>query len=144
MSGAGRYLKEKNPGVRVVCADPEGSILKEYFETKKIGDARPYLIEGIGEDIIPETIHFQYFDEVRSVGDREAIDITRRLSREEGILIGTSGGAAIVVACQVAREAPAGSLIVVIIPDSGERYLSKVHNDAWMRDQGLLSAHEGS
>ncbi len=141
MSGTGRYLKEMNPNVKVICADPEGSILKEYFLTKKIGEARPYLIEGIGEDIIPTTIHFQYFDEIRSVNDREAIDVTRRLSREEGILIGTSGGAAVVVACQVARETPAGSVIVVILPDSGERYLSKVHNDAWMQDQGLLSAN---
>jgi cystathionine beta-synthase len=141
MSGTGRYLKEQNPNVRVVCADPEGSILKQYFETKTMGDARPYLIEGIGEDIIPGTIHFQYFDEVRSVSDREAILITRRASREEGILTGTSGGAALVVACQVAREAPKGSVIVVMIPDLGERYLSKVHNDEWVQEQGLLSAN---
>ncbi|MFN0152574.1 MAG: pyridoxal-phosphate dependent enzyme [bacterium] len=141
MSGTGRYLKEMNPNVKVICADPEGSILKEYFLTKNIGEARPYLIEGIGEDIIPTTVHFQYFDEIRSINDREAIDITRRLSREEGILIGTSGGAAVVAACQVARETSADAVIVVILPDSGERYLSKVHNDAWMQDQGLLSAN---
>jgi cystathionine beta-synthase len=129
-----------NPKVKVIGADPEGSILKEYFEKKTMGEARPYLIEGIGEDIIPGSVLFEYFDEFRSVNDREAIDITRRCSREEGILIGTSGGAALVVGCQVAREAPAGSIIVVILPDSGERYLTKVHNDAWMQDQGLLPA----
>jgi cystathionine beta-synthase len=140
MSGTGQYLKQMNPNVKVIGADPEGSILKEYFEKKTVGEARPYLIEGIGEDIIPGSVLFQYFDEFRSVNDREAIDITRRCSREEGILIGTSGGAALVVACQLAREAPAGSIIVVILPDSGERYLTKVHNDAWMQDQGLLPA----
>lgn len=144
MSGCGRYLKEQNPNVKIVCADPEGSILKEYFETKKIGEARPYLIEGIGEDIIPATVHFQYFDEIRKVTDRAALLMTRRASREEGILTGSSGGAALVVACEVAREAPAGTLIVVILPDSGERYLSKVHSDAWMQEQGLLSAQSVS
>ncbi len=140
MSGCGRYLKEKNPKIRVICADPEGSILKEYFTTKRIIEARPYAIEGIGEDIIPTTVHFQYFDEIRTVTDKDAFVMTRRLSREEAILSGSSAGAAAVVACQVAREAPAGSLIVVILPDSGERYLSKVHNDAWMQDQGFLDA----
>jgi cystathionine beta-synthase len=138
MSGCARYLKEKNQKVRVIGADPEGSILKEYFDTKRIGEARPYAIEGIGEDIIPTTIHFQYFDEIRTVSDKDALAMTRRLSREEGILSGSSAGAALVVATQVAREAPAGSLIVVILPDTGERYLSKVHNDAWMQEQGFL------
>jgi cystathionine beta-synthase len=140
MSGCARYLKEKNPKVRVVCADPEGSILKEYFETKRVGEPRPYLIEGIGEDMIPTTIHFQYFDEVRSVSDSEAMSIARRLAREEGILSGSSAGAALVAACQVVHEAPKGSLVVVILPDIGDRYLSKVHNDAWMQEQGLLTA----
>lgn len=140
MSGCGRYLKEKNPKVRVICADPEGSILKEYFETKRMAEPRPYLIEGIGEDMIPTTVHFQYFDEVRSVSDRAAMSITRRLAREEGILSGSSAGAALVVACDVVHEAPKGSLVVVILPDIGDRYLSKVHNDAWMQEQGLLTA----
>jgi cystathionine beta-synthase len=139
MSGCGRFLKEKNPRVRVICADPEGSILKEYFETKRIGEPRPYLIEGIGEDMIPTTVHFQYFDEIRTVPDREAIALTRRLAREEGILSGSSAGAALVAACQVVHEAPKGSLVVVILPDTGDRYLSKVHNDAWMQEQGLLT-----
>lgn len=139
MSGCGRYLKEQNPKVRIICADPEGSILKEYFQTQRMTEPRPYLIEGIGEDMIPTTVHFQYFDEVRSVSDRDAISATRRLAREEGILSGTSAGAALVVACQVAREAPKGSLIVVILPDIGDRYLSKVHNDAWLQEQGLLT-----
>lgn len=140
MSGCGRYLKEKNPKIKVICADPEGSILKQYHETGTMGEPRPYAIEGIGEDMIPTTVHFQYFDEIRTVADRDALNITRRLSREEGILSGSSAGAALIVARQVAHEAPPGSVIVVILPDTGERYLSKVHNDAWMQEQGFLEA----
>lgn len=138
MSGTARFLKEKKPSVKVIGADPDGSILREYFLTGKMGEARPYAIEGIGEDIIPSTTHFQYFDEIRTVSDKDAMNLTRRLSREEGILCGSSSGAALVAACEVAREASPGSLVVVILPDTGERYLSKVHNDAWMQEQGFL------
>jgi cystathionine beta-synthase len=141
ISGAGRYLKEKNPKIQIVGADPAGSILCEYFYTGKMGHARTYKTEGIGEDIIPGTTHFQYIDRVITHNDHEAYNWARRVSREEGLLIGSSGGAAVAVALKVAEELDERQLLVVLLPDTGERYLSKAHSDAWMRDNRLLDAH---
>jgi cystathionine beta-synthase len=124
-----------------VGADPAGSILCEYFYTGKMGHARTYKTEGIGEDIIPGTTHFQYIDRVLTHNDHEAYNWARRVSREEGLLIGSSGGAAVAVALKVAEELDEGKLLVVLLPDTGERYLSKVHSDAWMRDNRLLDTH---
>ena len=138
ISGTGRYLKEKNPKVQVIGADPVGSILKAYHETGKIGEARTYKIEGVGEDFIPSATDFSIIDRVLSCGDREGLNTTRRLAREEAIFTGGSGGMAMWVALQVARELGPDRLLVVLLPDTGERYLSKVHNDAWMRDNHLL------
>jgi cystathionine beta-synthase len=138
ISGIARFLKEKNPKIRAVGADPAGSIIKGYYDTGKIGEAKSYLVEGIGEDIIPGTCHFQYLDEIITVTDRPALNMARRVSREEGILCGGSSGTAVVAALQVAGDAGPDAVVVVILPDTGERYLSKVHNDAWMRDNRIL------
>ena len=138
ISGAGRYLKEKNPKVRVIGADPVGSILKHYHETHAITEARTYKIEGVGEDFIPGTTDFSVIDEVIACNDRDGLNMTRRLAREEAIFVGGSGGMAVWVALQTARRLGPGELVVVLLPDTGERYLSKVHNDAWMRDNHLL------
>jgi len=138
ISGTARFLKEQNAKVRVIGADPAGSILKEFFDTGKMTKAKSYLTEGIGEDIIPSTCQFDYIDEMITVGDRSALNMARRLSREEGLLCGGSSGTAVVAALQVARRAGPDDVVVVLLPDTGERYLSKVHNDAWMRDNRLL------
>src|SRR2546428_63329 len=102
ISGVGKFLKEKNPKVKVIGADPIGSILKDYFATKKLLKGHPYKIEGIGEDFIPETTWFEYVDDIVKVGDKEAYLLTRRLAREEGILAGRSAGAALFAALKIA------------------------------------------
>jgi len=138
ISGTARYLKEKNPRVQVVGADPVGSILKAYHDTGKITEAHTYKIEGVGEDFIPTATDFSLIDRVISCNDRDGLNTTRRLARSEAIFTGGSGGMAVWVALEVAREQSANDLVVVIVPDTGERYLSKVHNDEWMRDNHLL------
>jgi cystathionine beta-synthase len=138
ISGTGRYLKEMSPRVQVVGADPVGSILKHYKETGEITEAHTYKIEGVGEDFIPSATDFSVVDRVISCGDRDGLNFTRRLAREEAIFVGGSAGMAAWVAIVVARELTPDDLVVVLLPDTGERYLSKVHNDEWMRDNHLL------
>ncbi len=142
ISGVGRYLKEKNPAVRIVGADPDGSILREFFYTKKMGKGSPYLVEGIGEDIIPSAFEYQYVDDIITVGDRDSFNMARRLSREEGLMVGGSCGSAVVVALDVAAKLGKGKIVVVLLPDSGERYLSKFHSDEWMRENRMLDAKQ--
>ena len=142
MSGIGRYFKEHRPSVRMVAVDPAGSVLASYFRTHQLGAAVPYLVEGIGEDMVPKTIHFQYLDEFVEVGDRESFLMARRLAQEEGLFVGGSSGSAVVGALRwlSARPLPEGSAVVVILPDSGDRYLSKFYSDDWMREKGMLDA----
>ena len=138
ISGAGKFLKEKNPKVKVIGADPIGSILKDYFETKQMTKGHTYKIEGIGEDFIPETTWFEFIDDVVKVGDKDAYLLTRRLAREEGILAGSSAGAALFVALKVAEGLGKKDVLVVLLPDSGTKYVSKAHNEAWLKDMGFL------
>ncbi|HLH84801.1 MAG TPA: cystathionine beta-synthase [Trebonia sp.] len=134
ISGAGRYLKEASGGtVRVVGADPEGSVYSG-------GTGRPYLVEGVGEDIWPATYDRQITDEVIAVSDAESFLMTRRLAREEALLVGGSAGLAVVAALKVAATAGEGAVIVVLLPDGGRGYLSKIFNDDWMADYGFLRA----
>jgi len=140
ITGTARYLKAKNPNVKVIGADPVGSILKDFFYTKKMVPAKSYKVEGIGEDFIPSVYDFSLVDEIISVTDSQSLNLARRLAREEGILAGGSAGTALFAALQVARRAKEGELVVVLIPDTGERYLSKVHSDEWMRDNRLLDS----
>ena len=138
ISGTARYLKEKNPKIQVIGADPVGSILKHYKETGEMSEAHTYKIEGVGEDFIPSATDFSLVDRVMSCNDRDGLNLARRLAREDAIFVGGSSGMAAWVALEVARTAGPEGLVVVLLPDTGERYLSKVHSDEWMRDNYLL------
>jgi len=132
ITGAGRFLKEMKPGVRVVGADPEGSIYTADDEA----EVHQYAVEGVGEDFYPETVDLGVIDRWVKVTDAESFAMTRRLAREEGILVGGSCGMAAHAAVQVAADDPE-ALVVVILPDSGRGYLSKVFNDRWLTDRGF-------
>lgn len=141
VSGTGKYLKEKNPKVRVIAGDPQGSLYTGYSKTKSLGEGHPYKVEGIGGDKIPSTIWFDYVDEFRQVSDRDSLVMARRLAREEGMLVGGSAGLNVVLALEIARELDDPSACVVtILCDTGERYLSKVFSDEWMQENQLLDA----
>jgi len=137
IGGAGRYLKEASDGrVQVVGADPVGSVYSG-------GSGRPYLVEGVGEDFWPATYDASVPDRILAVSDRDSFAMTRRLAREEGLLVGGSCGMATVAALQVARQASPDDVVVVLLPDSGKGYLSKIFNDDWMADYGFLQAEGG-
>src|SRR6266508_6853945 len=139
ISGAGRYLKEKSAKVRVIAGDPVGSIYTEYARTHKKGEGFPYKVEGIGGDKIPTSLHFDVIDEWIYVSDKDAMLMTRRLAREEGLFAGASTGVNIVAALDVARRLDdPKACIVTVLCDTGERYLSKVYNDEWLRENQLL------
>src|SRR5499426_3126420 len=138
ISGTGRFLKGKNPNIRVIGADPVGSIYKTYKETGKIPETTPYLVEGIGQEVLPANAHMQYVDEVMNINDRDSFETARLLSRTEGIFCGGSTGTNCAAALRVAREADADAVIVFIVCDTGEHYLTKFHSDEWMKEKRLL------
>jgi len=139
VSGAGRYLKEKNPKIRVVAGDPVGSIYTEYARTHKKGEGQPYKVEGIGGDKIPTSLHFDFIDEWIFVTDKDAMTMARRLAKEEGLFVGGSTGVNVVSALEVARRLDdAKALVVTVLADTGERYLSKVYNEEWLRENELV------
>lgn len=138
ISGTGRYLKERSAKIKVIGADPYGSIFKTYKETGKIVEATPYLVEGIGQQTLPENVHMKYVDEVINVTDRESFELSRQLGRQEGIFCGASTGTNLAAALRVARALDENGLVVFIVCDTGERYLSKHHSDEWMKEKRLL------
>ncbi|MEO8169189.1 MAG: pyridoxal-phosphate dependent enzyme, partial [bacterium] len=139
ISGAGKFLKEKNPDIKVIGVDPKGSALKEYFYTKKITPLiKTYKVEGIGQDYVPGTLHFEYIDEVVEADDRESFLMARRLTREEGLMSGGSAGTAVAGLLKAAHQFKDDDVVVVLLPDSGERYLTKIFNDDWMKENGFL------
>ena len=131
ISGISHYLKSQNPNILIVGADPEGSL---YTQDR----ARPYKVEGIGEDFMPGTMDMNAVDEWVTVSDRDSFDTARRITREEGILVGGSTGTAMWAALQVAQRMDEGKVILTIFPDTGRGYLSKLYNDDWMRENGFL------
>ena len=139
VSGAGRYLKEKNPKIRVVAGDPVGSIYTEYARTHKKSEGQPYKVEGIGGDKIPTSLHFDVIDEWIFVTDKDAMLMARRLAKEEGLFVGGSTGVNVVSAIEVARRLDdPKAFVVTVLADTGERYLSKIYNEEWLRENELV------
>ena len=138
ITGTAKYLKEKNPNIKVIAADPVGSIGKKFLETGAIEEAQPYLVEGIGLDIIPEIMDFKYIDEVVDVSDADSINTCKELTRREGIFCGASTGTYAKVAIEKARNLDEKGLVVFIVCDTGERYLSKYHNDEWLKQNNII------
>lgn len=142
ISGVAKFLKEKNPKIKIIGVDPEGSIYTEYKKSGKWGPIFSYKTEGIGEDFMPSTIDFSVIDEVIQVNDRECLTTTRKLARQEGLFVGGSCGAAVAGALKWAEKQQGDIFPVILLPDSGSRYLSKVFNDDWMRECGFLEEPE--
>jgi cystathionine beta-synthase len=138
ISGVGKYLKERNPQIKTVGVDPVGSIYYDYLKTGSLVGTKTYKVEGIGEDFLPSTMDFRYLDEIVRVTDKECFLMTRRLVREEGIYCGGSAGGAVAGAIKFAQKIDRPCAMVVLLPDSASKYLSKIFDDAWMREHGFL------
>lgn len=140
ISGVGRYLKEKNPNIKIWAIDTYGSVLKKYHETGEFDESEiySYLTEGIGEDIIPKNIDFKVIDHFEKVADKDGMLMTRELARKEGIFVGNSAGAAVAGLLQMKDQLKETDMVVVIFHDHGSRYVGKIFNDDWMRDRGFL------
>jgi len=139
LSGCGRYFKQKRSSIQVVGVDPIGSLYYEYVKTGRLTKPFSYYVEGIGEDFLPSTMNLDLLDEVVQVDDKECFLMTRELVRREGIFCGGSGGAAVVGAVKYAQSLRAPKNILVLLPDSAQKYLSKIFNDEWMRSNGFLA-----
>jgi cystathionine beta-synthase len=139
ISGAGKYLKEQNPDLKIWAADPFGSILKEYKETGKLTQGHPYLVEGIGEDMVPGILDIDLIDEIVNISDEDSFYVSRQMARKEGILGGGSTGTNMKLALEVAASMRPDQVVVTIIPDTGDRYLSKHFSDQWLNEKGMLS-----
>jgi cystathionine beta-synthase len=138
ISGTGRYLKEKNPNIKIIGADPYGSIFKTYKESGRVPEATPYLVEGIGQNLPVGNADMKAIDEIINITDRESFEMARQLSRVEGIFCGGSTGTIFAAALRVAKKLDETGLVVFIVCDTGEHYLTKFHSDEWMKEKLLL------
>ena len=138
ISGTGRYLKEMNPAIKVIGADPYGSIFKPYKDSGRVPEATPYLVEGIGQALPTGNADLNIIDEIINITDRESFDLARQLSRREGIFCGGSTGTIFAGALKVAKELDENAVVVFIVCDTGEHYLTKFHSDEWMKEKLLL------
>jgi cystathionine beta-synthase len=140
ISGAGKFLKEKNPKIQIVGVDPQGSLYYDFHKTGKAAKARTYVVEGIGEDFFPTTMDMAILDDVIQVNDEECFVAARRMAKCEGIFTGGSGGGCLSGALRLAKTLGPEAFIVALMPDTGMRYLSKVYNDEWMRERGYVES----
>jgi cystathionine beta-synthase len=138
ISGTARYLKEQNPNIKVIGADPYGSIFKTYKETGQVPEATPYLVEGIGQNIVVGNADMKVIDEVINITDRESFEMSRQLGKQEGIFCGGSTGTIFAGALRVAKGLDENALVVFIVCDTGEHYLTKHHSDEWMKEKLML------
>jgi cystathionine beta-synthase len=140
ISGVGKFLKEKNPNIKIWGIDTYGSVFKKYHETGVFdkNEIYPYVTEGIGEDILPQNVDFSIIDHFEKVSDKDAANFTRKLAREEGIFAGNSCGAAIKGLLQLKKNFKKEDVIVVLLHDSGSRYIGKIYNDDWMKKMGFI------
>ena len=138
IGGVGRYLKERDPAVRIVAVDVEGSVFTRYFQTGQAGDAAPYLLEGLGDEFIIGCAEFEVIDEMVQISDRDAFLGARELALREGFLVGGSSGAVLQAVRRIAPTLKPGARVAVLFPDSASRYLSTIFNDDWMREKGML------
>ncbi len=138
ISGIGKFLRENSPGIKIIGVDPEGSVFYDYFKTGRLGKFHLYQVEGIGEDYLVKAIDFSVMDDIIQVDDRESFRMARRIAAEEGIFAGGSSGSALAAIMKGKDLFSPGDDVVVIFPDSGDRYLSKIYNDDWMTSRGFL------
>lgn len=138
LSGTARYLKEQDPSVEVVAVDVEGSVYYGYFKTGALPEAHPYLVEGVGDDMLCETVDFDVIDEMYQVGDKTSFLVGRELARKEGIMAGGSSGSAVHAALEHSQGLDQSKVVVVILPDAGSKYVTKMFNDEWMLEKGYL------
>lgn len=138
VTGLGRYLKEQNPGLEMVLADPEGSILADYHNTGSYGEAGSWVVEGIGEDFIPDICDMKLFNKAYTIGDQEALLAARELMLKEAVMGGSSTGTLLAAALRYCREQKEPKRVVTLVCDTGNRYLSKMYNDEWMKEKGFL------
>ncbi|MCU0428042.1 MAG: cysteine synthase [Candidatus Kapabacteria bacterium] len=138
ISGTAKYLKEKNPNIKIIAADPLGSSIKSFKDTGRLVESLPYLVEGVGQERIPGNLALPLVDEVLNITDKESFVMARRLAREEGIFCGGSSGMNVVAALRVAKLLPKDAVVVAIICDTGERYLTKHHSDDWLKQNNMI------
>ena len=141
ISGTAQFLKEKNPNIKVIGVDPEGSLIYNYFY-KKEGKAKPYKVEGPGEDFMPGALDMSVIDEIVVVNDKQSFETARDMVKKEGIFTGGSAGMAVYSALKIAKKLPKDAVVVVILPDSGRSYVSKFYNDEWMKQNGFMKNEE--
>jgi cystathionine beta-synthase len=140
ISGVGKYLKEKNPAVKIIGVDPYGSLYYDFVKSGKAGKALTYVVEGIGEDFFPTTMNLKILDDIIQVNDEECFVVARRLVKTEGLFTGGSGGGCLSATLRYAKDLGPDDFVVAFLPDTGMRYLSKVYNDEWMRERGYVDA----